>query len=171
MSAQWAAGGMKTRIGVLMLAIFLVFGVGQAREETQKTVAMQGSLLMHAGKTGFVAGTTDKTAIFPDDAAPLRLARSAGRYWAQGSYLSPIIKTAPFRSLVISWNADTPSGTEITIEAQVLADGKWSEWFSWGTWGDGAASADNPASSVAKMTIDTLVLQAGQRAVAIRLPG
>lgn len=160
---------MKSKIILGLLAAALVVGaVGHAARETgPAAIAMKGSLLVQTGGD-FAAGVADGAAITADAAAPVRLAAGGGRYQARGVYLSPVIRTAPFRELILSWNADTPAGTAITAEAQVLADGKWSEWFSWGTWGDKPASAASPASRTAKMDTDTLTLKDGKKATAVR---
>lgn len=151
-----------------MLAAALVFGAAiSAAQPAERTLTMNGTLLLQTGSE-FAAGSTEGTVVLPEAAAPLRLASKSGRYLGQGVYLSPVVQTVPFSSLIISWNVDTPPGTAIVIEAQVLVEKKWSEWFSWGVWGDKAASADNPVSRVAQMDIDTLLLKGDKKATAIR---
>jgi uncharacterized protein YvpB len=160
-------GGTMRRNILLCILAALVFGVAiSAAQPAERTETMTGTLLLQTG--GMFTGSTDGTVVLPGEAAPLRLAVKSGRYLAQGVYLSPVIQTAPFGSLIISWNVDTPSGTAIAVEAQVLVEKKWSEWFSWGTWGDKAASSGNPASRVAQMDVDTLLLKGDKKATAIR---
>jgi uncharacterized protein YvpB len=86
-------------------------------------------------------------------------------------YVSPIIFSTPFTELVMSWNAETPVGTTVSVEAQVQVDGHWSQWFSWGvwkTWGPAGSSQETLKDPLAKMDIDTLVLNKGKYATALR---
>ncbi len=156
----------KIILGVLVTALVLS-GALAACQPAEQTVTMNGTLLLQTG-SAFTVGRCDGTLVLPDAAAPLRLASRSGRYPGQGVYLSPVIQTAPFDSLIISWNADAPGGTALSVEAQVLVEKKWSEWFSWGVWGEKAASADSPASRVAQMDVDTLLLKGDKKATAIR---
>ncbi|MDR3564754.1 MAG: C39 family peptidase [Negativicutes bacterium] len=160
---------MRRKLFLYTLVLIVVLGVGSsATQMAERTVAMQGNLLVQTGSADFAAGTTDGTAVLRDEAGPLRLAIRSGKYLTRGTYVSPVIQTAPFRDLIISWNADTPAGTTISVEAQVLVEQKWSEWFSWGTWGDRSASAATVVSRMAKMDIDTLSLQGEKKATAVR---
>jgi uncharacterized protein YvpB len=158
---------IKLIAGLLAVVLALAAAAAAAQPGEPPAVTMKGSLLVDTG-SAFTAGTTSGTVVLPTEAAPLRLAATAGRYQSRGLYLSPVIRTAPFRELILSWNADTPAGTAITIEAQVLVGQKWSEWFSWGTWGGKSASAAKLAGQTAKMDIDTLTISGGQKAIAVR---
>ncbi|MDR3588219.1 MAG: C39 family peptidase [Negativicutes bacterium] len=159
---------MRRIIILVIMAALLAWGAAvSAGQPAERTVTMNGTLLLQTG-SAFTAGSTEGTAVLPEETAPVRLAAKAGGYLGQGVYLSPVIQTVPFDALIVSWNADTPPGTAITVEAQVLVEKKWSDWFSWGVWGDKAASADNPFSWVARMDVDTLELKGGKKATAIR---
>lgn len=160
---------MKNKIILGLLALILAIAAAAAAAQVSEppALAMKGGLLIDTG-SAFAAGTTDGTVVLSAETAPLRLAAAGGRYRPRGLYLSPVIQTAPFRDLILSWNADTPAGTALTVEAQVLVSGKWSEWFSWGTWGGQSASAAKLAGRAAKMDIDTLTISGGQKATAVR---
>ncbi len=87
----------------------------------------------------------------------------------QGTYTSPVYRTAPFEYMILSWNADTPKGSYVEIQGRVYAQSpngpKWSEWLSWGNWSSTAfidqerrpamagsairAKADDPVARVA----------------------
>lgn len=158
---------MWRHILLCILAAVLVLGAAiPAVQPAERTVKMNGSLLLESGDS-FAAGSFDGT-ILTGAASPLRLAARDGRFPVQGMYLSPVIQTEPFSSLILSWNADTPPGTAISAEAQVLVEKRWSEWFSWGVWGDRSASAGSPTSRLAQMDTDTLMIKGNKKATAIR---
>ena len=82
-------------------------------------------------------------------------------YPAVGTYTSEVIHTQPFRNLVMSWNADTPAGTHIEVEARVLLTGGiWSAWMSWGKWGRTIVSSmAHTSDDYVKVDTDTLIIK------------
>lgn len=89
-----------------------------------------------------------------------------------GRYTSPIIKTSPFEYMILSWNADTPGDSNLTIHGRVRVDGTWSQWLSWGTWSTssysdedgkivmpGSAPAPEQEDSIAKVATDELYVK------------
>lgn len=88
-----------------------------------------------------------------------------------GVFVSEIINTEPFSKMVVSWNADTPADTYITVKAQVFVDGKWSDWISWGRWStyERASVKDDPETKLAGIWTDTLYVKDGKMAHAFRL--
>ena len=82
-------------------------------------------------------------------------------YPAVGTYTSEVIHTQPFRNLIMSWNADTPTGTHIELEARVLLTGGiWSEWMSWGKWGRTIVSSmAHTSDDHVKVDTDTLIIK------------
>jgi uncharacterized protein YvpB len=89
-----------------------------------------------------------------------------------GTYTSPIIKTSPFEYMILSWNADTPEDSNITIHGRVRVNGEWSKWLSWGTWSTssypdengnlvlpGSAPGHEQEDSIAKVAIDELYVK------------
>lgn len=88
-----------------------------------------------------------------------------------GIYCSPIFKSAPFTELVMSWNAATPQGTSVEVQAQLRVDGKWSAWFSWGKWNSWSAvgsQQETVKDELAAMDIDTLKVVKRKTADALR---
>ena len=88
-----------------------------------------------------------------------------------GIYCSPIFKSAPFTELVMSWNAATPQGTTVEVQAQIRVDSKWSAWFSWGKWNSWSAVGSQKElvkDELAAMDIDTLKIAKGKMADALR---
>jgi hypothetical protein len=52
-----------------------------------------------------------------------------------GALVSPVVATEkPFREVVASWNADTPSGTWIEVDLRVRVGGSWSGDYIMGIW-------------------------------------
>lgn len=88
----------------------------------------------------------------------------------KGKYISPIIKTKAFKDLVMSWNVDTPDGTEIEILVKVRVGENWSQWFSCGKWSLNGfrGSIRNQKDEIAKMNIDTLEVLGDKGAEALR---
>ena len=53
----------------------------------------------------------------------------------EGIFTSPEMETTPFTTLVMSWNTDTPLGTQSEALCRVRDEtGVWSDWLSWGIW-------------------------------------
>lgn len=90
----------------------------------------------------------------------------------EGAFTSPIIKTSPFEYMVLSWNADTPQDSSVTIHGRVRVNDNWSEWLSWGTWSTssypdaegklvmpGSASAREQDDPLAKVATDELYVK------------
>lgn len=122
---------------------------------------IKGSLLVHKTYSDFSKGEHDGTAIIEPGEGTIQLCKTETGYLAYGGYTSQIIRTEPFRELVMSWNADTPADTSVMIEAQVCVDGKWSKWLSWGTWSSTAesSSVEDDTDPIAYIDADTLVVR------------
>lgn len=54
----------------------------------------------------------------------------------KGVFVSRELDAPPFESMVLSWNAMTPIGTALEVEARLFHEDaqKWSDWLSWGVW-------------------------------------
>lgn len=90
----------------------------------------------------------------------LVLEQSAGRHVFCGCYTARPQRFAPFRHLVASWNADTPEGTVVEVQARVCCQGKWSRWLSFGRWSPFIKrSSFSERGTLADMETDTLVVQ------------
>lgn len=101
----------------------------------------------------------------------LKIAKHNNKYNHLGQYISPVTNTLPFEKMIVSWIADLPPQTSLSIEAQVLVDNKWSAWHSWGTWTldkSRASSTSYEEDTLACLDIDTLTLKDGKEADAFR---
>lgn len=81
--------------------------------------------------TDFASGAFENTAV---ENGGIQLGRKASGHLLTGSYTTPPLSSAPFSAVVPSWNADTPPGTTVEVQARVAAGGSWSQWFSFGKW-------------------------------------
>lgn len=132
------------------------------------TLRMQNNLLIMTGQQDFSAGSFSQTEL--DKVGNIVLQQKGGKYFTTGVYTSPIITSDSIKNMVMSWNADTPEGTAVSVEAQILLDEKWTPWLSWGRW---STTADSGSAKVANskstldMDIDTLSVKKGQ-ATALR---
>ena len=151
---------------VLLWTVIMVlkFGTVYAHEKPPELVREQtiNGALLDDFATGFFEGTRRTVQ------QELVL---AGTREAAGVYRSPSIASAPFTELVMSWNAATPQGTTVEVQAQVRVEGKWSAWFSWGKWNSWSAVGSQKEmvkDEVAVMDIDTLKVAKGKMADALR---
>lgn len=94
---------------------------------------------------------TDHLAVAAADPTALVLEQHSDAYVSGGSLTTPEFEMPQFKSLVASWNALTPSGTSVEIEARINVGGYWSNWHSWGHW-----STNELSSSVTQDVDDTL---------------
>ncbi len=127
-------------------------------------------LFIHKSYEDFNKGSFNDVILKNNLKAEISLIKNNEDYTSEGIYTSEVIHTLPFHNLIISWNADTPIGTALKVEAQVLVDKAgaicWSKWFSFGTW-----SLEGQRSSVSKacntdefafLDTDTLKLHSSQ---------
>ena len=82
--------------------------------------------------------------------------------------LDPLLS---FDSAVVSWNADTPAGTWILVEASARVGSAWTAWYRMGVWASGGSditrhSFDGEQDAHGHVATDTIVLD--QPADAIR---
>ena len=120
----------------------------------------------------FSRGSLEKLAVTQEIGGEVQLLEVNDTYTNRGVFTSDIIHTAPFSNLIASWNSDTPSGTVIGIEAQVLVNEQWSDWISWGTWStnkERSSVNDDKSTNLAGIWTDTLYVKDGKKANAFRL--
>ncbi|PCI39999.1 MAG: hypothetical protein COB53_02140 [Elusimicrobia bacterium] len=88
-----------------------------------------------------------------------------------GSLESAVIEADfPFDDLVGSWNADTPRGSSVEMEAQVRIDGRWTKWYRLSRWEPGAPrSFEKQADRHGKVSVDTLELKKKAQAFRYRI--
>ena len=118
------------------------------------------NIFIHSTTAEF-SGTHQGTHVVNVGEGIIELELLNGYYPSLGIYTSEVLPTQPFRSLVMSWNADTPAGTHVEVEARVmLSDGTWSAWMSWGVWGRTIVSSMAKTSDdYVKVDADTLVVK------------
>lgn len=79
-----------------------------------------------------------------------------------GTYLSPVIETSHFDTLVGSWSAITNQQTgSLEVFFRVLVDGVWSDYFTYGEWrlGDQNRGVSKKSSNgIAEMEEDTVFI-------------
>jgi hypothetical protein len=87
-----------------------------------------------------------------------------------GTYISPVVETSQFDTLVGSWSAITSQNTgAIEVYFRVLVDGVWSDYFTYGQWrlGDKNKGVSKISSNgVARMEEDTVFTATGKNATA-----
>ncbi|OIO05676.1 MAG: hypothetical protein AUJ52_13350 [Elusimicrobia bacterium CG1_02_63_36] len=100
-----------------------------------------------------------------------RLPFEKGLLQGTGSIESAVIEAEfPFDDLVGSWNADTPSGSSIEMEAQVRVEGQWSKWYRLSRWEPKAPrSFEKQADPYGEVSVDTLRLNKKAQAFRYRV--
>ncbi|HYA79222.1 MAG TPA: hypothetical protein VED19_01780, partial [Candidatus Nitrosopolaris sp.] len=89
--------------------------------------------------------------------------------------LSPVILSPiDWNELVVSWDAATPAGTFLMVEASAVSPGHATRFYSWGLWSlDNGKyprrSADRQQDADGEMRTDTLVLSHSANAVQVRV--
>ena len=113
----------------------------------------------------FARGTLRGLVLGPGGA--LRLAENA----TTGTLESPPIETSPFKELLPSWNALTPPGTWLTLEARAQVDGRWTRYYSFGRWASdaGRASLEGQDDADGDLLTDTLRLKKSAQRYQYRL--
>lgn len=140
---------------------------GETVEYDEREMLNQ-NLFVFTTQEDFAKGHTDGTEV--SDYGNGAITLEAGS--TSGTYTSPIIKTSPFEYMILSWNADTPEDSNVTIHGRVHVNGEWSQWLSWGTWSTssypdkagkmvmpGSAPAPEQGDSIAKVATDELYVK------------
>ncbi|MBI3299422.1 MAG: C39 family peptidase [Elusimicrobia bacterium] len=91
----------------------------------------------------------------------VRLSFEKGLFQGTGSVESPVVEVpAPFDDLVGSWNAETPKGASVEMDAQVRQGGRWSKWFRLSRFSPGdSESFDRQEDGAGLVETDTLRLK------------
>ncbi|MEH0937976.1 peptidase C39 family protein, partial [Micromonospora psammae] len=137
-----------------------------------------------AGDTDWRSGTAAGTRVTP---AGLTLGTPVGttlykdphgkskRSWAYGTWTSPVTDLGfAATELVASWNADTPAGTWIQVEARgTYTTGDRSPWYVLGRWASGDAdikrtSVDQQGDGTTTVWTDTLAVDDATAGVLLR---
>ena len=91
---------------------------------SEKTILIQGT-------EDLARGEMDNVTL---DGGAVVLEQAEGRYVLFGCYTTPAFSVPVSGELLVSWNADTPEGTVVEIQARVLAHDEWSGWLGFGKW-------------------------------------
>lgn len=157
----------KNSCGFLIICLFMLWvTVPYSQAGSEK---LEGNTLVMHGREAFTTGSFQGVAL--DQEGRIVLAEQQNKGGLSGVYTSPVIHSQPFDELVMSWNAETPVGSSIRVEAQVEVEGKWTPWFSWGewsSWGKSGSAVKGSGTELASMEIDTLTVRKGKKATAIR---
>lgn len=157
----------------LALSLTLLFPLAAFGDENPAAAPAEaeGNVFTVTTVSDFNKGTLDGLTVTKKRNGELQLSKDKGIYPGKGVFTSDVINTAPFTNLVASWNSDTPEGTSIGVEAQVLVGGQWSDWISWGTWStakERASVNDNPNTKLAGIWTDTLYVKGDKPAEGFR---
>ena len=132
--------------------------------------AWRGDELDAGTHVGTVAGTDGLT--YAETAGCRHHADPAvdgcGRDYTWTSWLSPAVSPGhPFTALVPSWNARTPDGSWLEVEARTSEDGvHWSRWWVLGRWAETdaeirPASVPGQDAADARVGVDELLAREG----------
>ncbi|MFH1725021.1 MAG: C39 family peptidase [Elusimicrobiota bacterium] len=121
-------------------------------------MALQAAPRAEAGVTVVHVSPLDLQGARIEGLAPLPFEK--GLLQGTGALESPVIETAfHFDDLVGSWNADTPRGASVEMDAQARQGGKWSKWYRLSRWEPGAPkSFDRQRDANGFVAVDTLKL-------------
>lgn len=174
---------LLTSLFLIMLVILLPTSTFASHPESPGFSKPNGNTYLISTVSEFAAGTGNGIAIHQHPGnGVISLAKSNGRYPAEGTFLSPAIPTAAFDYMVASWNSDTPKGTYVEIQARALISHydaahqlvqDWSAWHSWGKWGTyiARASVSDNSDPLAFVDTDTFTVKgnSGETADKIQL--
>ncbi|OPJ59975.1 C39 family peptidase [Clostridium oryzae] len=162
-------------ISVFCMALALLFysvpGNVIFSKEAKSTVT-EGNAFTLTAKDDFKNGNVENLVVGKEKGGQVSLAKDDGKYASKGSFTSKAIYTEPFSNLIASWDSQTPEGTSINVEAQVLVDGEWSSWITWGTWGtnqENSSVDDSDDFKLAGIWTDTLYVKNDKTANAFKL--
>ncbi|MDL2325156.1 C39 family peptidase [Ruminococcaceae bacterium OttesenSCG-928-A16] len=121
---------------------------------------MNDSFFVLKSVADFAPGAFENTAV---EDGSIQLGRSGGSFILSGCYTSPGFHMGAFLSLTPSWNAVTPPGTAVEMQARVAANGQWSRWFSFGKWSPFIDRASLPAAQdeIAQIQAEDLLVVEG----------
>jgi hypothetical protein len=88
----------------------------------------------------------------------------------EGTFETPVLPLGKaYDRLVPSWNARTPEGSTVTVQARAYRGGKpVSEWLTVATWSKSARGPRDAASGEAKLDQDTIMISKGADAAALK---
>lgn len=122
---------------------------------------MARNLFILKDVAGFAPGAFENTAV---EQGAIRLGKNGSIYLPAGSYTSPAFSADAFLRMLPCWNADTPPGTSVEVQARLASGGRWSRWFSFGKWSPfiKRASPEPHEDDVAQTDGEYITLQQGK---------
>lgn len=86
-----------------------------------------------------------------------------------GKYISPVIETDAFTSLVASWSAITSQDATVELQLRARVDGMWSDYITYSPWGLGLQNqSHNQNNGVIRLSTDEVIVLNGKKATAIQ---
>lgn len=92
-------------------------------------------------------------------------------FYTGGDYLvgtatSPMVSLLAFREAIVSWEAETPTGSWLETRLRVQLGDRWSTWYHLGVWAADDStvarhSVTSPDDGDARVAVDTLMLRSG----------
>ncbi|WP_203650178.1 C39 family peptidase [Secundilactobacillus yichangensis] len=107
---------------------------------------------------------TDHLALAAADKTALVLDQMDNEYVSEGTLTTSAFDLPQFKNLVASWNALTPVGTAVQVEARINQGERWSAWHSWGRWSTKSLSASvkhDKEDPLTGIDTDTLTVKDG----------
>ncbi len=86
-----------------------------------------------------------------------------------GSLETPAIPAPTFNTAVVSWNANTPPGTQLSLEIRARIAGRWTQYYPYLLWGDKKHSYNNKSDADGHVNTDTLQLKKLADALQVRV--
>ncbi|MBI4867504.1 MAG: C39 family peptidase [Candidatus Wallbacteria bacterium] len=150
--------------------------LSRGRTRMPRAAAMAAALTLMAPQMGWTSPKDWELAFelssgsavnAPWRAGARELSARAQQAGTPGIWTSPAIEAAvPFSAAVVSWNARTPPGTRLRVEARAFREGGWSPWCRLATWSGDAPEAPirrrpppwaEPSGQGVRLDVDTLL--------------
>ena len=158
-----------------LLALFVSSLVGTATAAPAATVlasrvSLAGASLEHVS---LADGTSLRASLAPS--APVRtgVGFPPGRQSRAGVLETAPVILAPFDVAVVSWNALTPRGTWLRVDARARLAGRWTRYYALGVWSTDTSLARHSfggeADGDGRVSTDTLKLARAADAIQLRV--
>lgn len=106
-----------------------------ARQKWITTSALLGLILLAGGTTGRAADAGVRGAQFVRFPHPDAFEKSRGAKAVETVLTSPVVAAQlPWNELIASWNADTPGGSSLQVEARAIYSGGPTRYYILGRW-------------------------------------
>lgn len=86
-----------------------------------------------------------------------------------GKYVSPVVETEAFTSLVASWSAITSPYATVELQLKARVDGVWSDYITYSPWGLGLENQSHDQNNgIIRLSTDEVMVLNGKKATAIQ---